>query len=90
MTYTVTFTAFAETQLATIWLRAKNQQAVANASDQMEVMLRSNPEQVGRLRSDGRRAIAKPPLGFTFEVNSDDRRVTVVSVRYLPRFRKSQ
>ena len=50
MTYTVTFTAFAETQLATIWLRAKNQQAVANASDQMEVMLRSNPEQVGRLR----------------------------------------
>lgn len=90
MKYTVTFTAFAESQLATIWLRAKNQQAVADASDQMESMLRNNAEEVGQLRSDGRRAIAKPPLGFTYEVHAEDRRVTVVSIRYLPRFRKSQ
>ena len=90
MKYTVTFSAFAESQLATIWLRARNQQAVADASDHMESMLRKDPENVGVARVDGRRAIAKPPLGFTYEIHAEDRRVIVVSVRYLPRFRKSQ
>lgn len=89
MKYTVTFSLFAETQLATIWLGAKNKQEVTDASDQLETMLRHDAEQLGRLRPDGRRAIIEPPLGFTFEVNEEDRKVTVVSVRYLPRFRES-
>jgi hypothetical protein len=84
MTYTVTYTPFAEYQLADIWLRAKNRQQVTDAADQIEAMLRSNAEGVGRLRPDGLHSVIKPPLGYTFEVMPDDCMVKVVSIRYLP------
>jgi hypothetical protein len=84
MKYTVTSTPFADHQLGQIWLRAADQQAVTNASDRIDAILGSNADQVGRVRSDGRRAIVLPPLTITFEVSVDDRKVTIVSVRYSP------
>ena len=84
MKYSVTSTPFADHQLAQIWLRAADPQAVTSASDRIEAMLRNDPDQIGRVRSDGRRAIVLPPLTVTFEVSIDDRRVTIVSVRYSP------
>jgi hypothetical protein len=84
MKYTVTFTAFAEYQLADIWLRARNRQAVTQAADYLDTLLRTDADQVGRLRSDGRRAVVKHPIGYTFEVSVADCRVTVVSIRYFP------
>ena len=84
MKYTVTYTPFADFQLCDIWLRATNRQQVTNTPHQIELTLSQDAEHVGQLRRDGRRTVAKPPLGYTFEVSPDDCLVTVVSVRFLP------
>lgn len=84
MKYTVVFSPFADYQLADIWLRAKNRQQIANASNEIETMLRRGADQLGLPRRNGRRVIVKPPLVFTFEVSMEDRLVTVLSIRYLP------
>jgi plasmid stabilization system protein ParE len=84
MKYTVTYTPFAEYQLADIWVRVTDREQVSQASSRIEAMLRHDPEQLGQVRSDGRRALIESPLGYTFEVSPDDRLVKVVSIRYLP------
>ena len=84
MKYSVISTPFAEYQLADIWLRAVDRRAVTEASDRIDGMLRNDPDQVGELRPDGRRAVIVPPLMVTFEVRADDRQAIIVSVRYLP------
>jgi hypothetical protein len=56
MKYTVVSAPFADAQLATIWLRAKNREEVTNASNQIESMLRCDAHQMGRIRPDGLRA----------------------------------
>ena len=84
MKYSVVHTPFAEYQLADIWLRATSRQDVADASNRIDSQLGQDPEQQGRLRSDGRRSIVLPPLTVTFEFFPDDRLVKVVSVRYTP------
>jgi len=82
MKYTVVSTPLANHQLADIWLRAANPQDVTDASDRIEAALRNDPDRLGEVRRDGRRVIVLQPLSFTFEVSVDDRRVTIVSVRY--------
>jgi hypothetical protein len=84
MRYTVASTPLANHQLADIWLRAANPQDVTDASDRIEAALRNDPDRLGELRRDGRRVIVLPPLSVTFEVSVDDRRVTIVSIRYRP------
>ena len=84
MKYSVLSTPFADLQLAEIWLEAANPQEVTEASDRIEVMLRNDPDQLGEQRKDNRRVIVLPPLTVTFEVDSDDRKATIVSIRYSP------
>jgi len=83
MKYPVFWKLFAETQLADIWIRASDKQAVTNASDEIDRRLRRDPNQIGTANPLGWRIIAQPPLA-TFEVSDDDRLVTVLSIRYRP------
>ena len=58
MKYTVTFTAFAEYQLADIWLRARNRQAVTQAADYLDTLLRTDADQVVAFEEEMRAAKA--------------------------------
>jgi hypothetical protein len=84
MKYTVVTTTFAEYQLATIWLRAIDRQYVTNAFDRIDSLLKNDPEKLGEPRPDGFRSLMVHPLIVTFEVNQDDRKVIVRSVRFRP------
>ena len=84
MKYTVVATICADYQLADIGLRASDRQVVTDASDRIERLLKSDPEQRGELRPDGFRSLVIHPLIATFEVSQDDRKVTVRSILYRP------
>jgi hypothetical protein len=82
MKYTVTWSLFAETQLADIWVRAFDKQAVTNASDEIDRQLKIDADRVGVPDLQGWRIIVVPPLAATFDVSVPDRLVTVLSIRY--------
>ena len=84
MRYTVISSPFAQHLVADIWLRATDRQAVANASDRIDAILREDPSQFTYVDADGRRNIVVPPLVITFDVDDDDRKVFLLSVRYKP------
>jgi hypothetical protein len=84
MKYTVVSTPLADLQLTEVWLEANDRRVVTEASDRVNSLLRFDPHNLGRLRSDGRRVIVHWPLSFTFEVSEDDRKVTIVSIKYNP------
>ena len=73
MKYSVVWKPFAEYQLADIWLRAADQQAVTNASDAIDRQLSQDPERLGEADKHGWRIVAVPPLVAPFEVSVDDR-----------------
>jgi len=81
MKYTVVYSPFADYQLADLWLRAANQQEVADAANRLEMLLRHDPDQLGKHRPSGWRVLVFPPLIVTFDVSPDDRKVTVLSIR---------
>jgi hypothetical protein len=81
MKYTVVYSPFADYQLADLWLRAANQQQMTDAANPLDVLLRHDPEKLGKLRPNGWRVLVFPPLVVTFDVSLDDRKETVSSVR---------
>jgi hypothetical protein len=83
MKYTVAFSSRAEQQLAQIWLQAIDRQKVTDASIRIEELLRNDAEQRGESRPEGWRILIVGPLAAAFEVSVDDRKVTVLSLRYI-------
>jgi plasmid stabilization system protein ParE len=79
MKYTVTWLPSAEDQLADIWNNALDQQAVADASNRIDQILRHNPETKG-CPIDDMRFLNASPLTVLFKVSPDDRVVSVVEV----------
>ena len=84
MKFTVVSTPLADLQLGDIWLRAAHPQEVADASDRIDALLKVDPHTVGEERRDGLRVIVLFPLTVVFEVSEEDRRATIVSIRYTP------
>jgi hypothetical protein len=84
MKFTVASTPLADLQLADIWLRASDPQAVSDASDRIDALLRTSADRVGQVRSDGRWVIVEIPLTVTYELSVDDCKATIVSIRYTP------
>ena len=70
----------AEEDLAEIWIRANNRNAVALAVNQLDTALARDPEDQGESRQEGIRVTFAGPLGVNFEVNLDDRQVRVLAV----------
>lgn len=86
MDFTVVWLPDAETELAECWLGTLDRAQVTLAASRIDTALRSDPEQVGESRSDGRRILIIPPLAVTYRVLPADRIVQVVNVRdFYPR-----
>lgn len=81
MRYTLTYTSKATSELAKLWLTAKDQKAVSQSADSIERELRDDPDLKGEIVADRLRKIVEPPLVFYFVVSHDDCQATVWSVR---------
>jgi hypothetical protein len=81
MRFTVVWRPWAEQLLAEIWLASNDRNAIALAADQIDWELRRSPASKGESRDPGTRVLIVPPLTVAFEVNEEDRTVTVLSVR---------
>lgn len=80
MKYTVVTAPVADQQLADIWLKAADRQAVADAFTRIESSLKYNAHLKGREHPDGWRGLIETPLAVTFRVSEDDRLVRIMSV----------
>ena len=82
MRYTVVWLRSAEDELARIWMRAADQQAVQHAADQIDQVLRVS----SRARGNDRKGLYQMtvlPLRVVFAVSPDDCKVSVLQVDYL-------
>jgi plasmid stabilization system protein ParE len=82
MIYTVIWKPLAEQKLASIWIDAQDRQAVSAAANEIDRLLRVDPQSIGESRSGSERVLIVEPLVVAFEVEEDDRRVSVLSLRF--------
>ncbi len=80
MNYTVLWSEIAEEELADIWLNASDPEVITQASHLIDRQLRRDPDQVGESRPNNRRILLVSPLGVSFQVIEDDRKVEVLHV----------
>ena len=80
MKWTVIYRPDAADELATIWVNARDRQAVANAANQIDKRLARDPLSAGESREGNSRIICEGPLAVLFDVVEDDRTVTVWGV----------
>jgi plasmid stabilization system protein ParE len=80
MIFTVTWTPIAEQRLATLWNVGPDRQAIAEAADCIDHLLRHNPNHHGESRDANRRVLFIPPLAVLYRVDEDDRMVQVLDV----------
>jgi plasmid stabilization system protein ParE len=80
MKYTVEWLPKAEQELADVWLRATNRQAVTQAAIGVDNRLAISPEKQGESRPNGRRILFVRPLGVIFRVRINEGRVLILHV----------
>jgi len=85
MIFTVVWKKTAEDALADLWVRHPGERAAfTNAANQIDALLRVNPQSKGNLHSEEIRILQVPPLGITFQVFESDRLVRVLTAWYIP------
>lgn len=84
MRYTLIWKPSALAQLADVWLKASNRQAVNDAVAKIEGYLRRSSTTAGSEHIEGTRLVVLPPLVAGYEIFHDDCRVDIVSVHYRP------
>ncbi len=80
MKWTVLYRPSAQDHLANIWLTAPDQQAVADAADEIDRILAANPLDAGESRGGNSRIIIERPLTVLYDVYTDDSLVEVFAV----------
>jgi hypothetical protein len=80
MNYTVLWQSAAEEELAQIWVDASNRNAVRAAADRLDTILGQDPYAHGESRTGLTRIMFVEPLAVLFEVQEQDR---LVSVRHV-------
>ena len=80
MKFTVLYKPSAEDELARIWTSAPDRNDVAVAADEIDRLLKQNPQTLGESRSGEVRVLLVPPLGVHFQVSEPDRHVWVLEV----------
>jgi len=85
MKYTLVWNQSAEDDLASFWLDAPigQQTKIQEAVDMVEAALRHRPHDIGESRGDGTRLEIQFPVALSFEVNDDERKVRVLSIRLI-------
>jgi hypothetical protein len=69
-------------ELADLWLKGSppERQAISRATQEIDSLLRVDPDNSGESRSEGRRILLDAPLGVIFKHESLDRKVRVLKV----------
>jgi hypothetical protein len=83
MRFTVVWDALQVDRLADLWTSAKDQQAVADAADEIDKILRESPKAAGALLGV-LRTLRVVPLEVAYLVSEVDCLVTVMAVRRVP------
>ncbi len=73
----------AEDDLARLWLRSSNRKAIAQAVDQAEKLLESDPVKHGRTLAEGLYSVAVPPIVLIYTIEKTTRAVEVCSIGLL-------
>ena len=79
--YSVVWVQSAEDELADLWLKASDPNAVTTAAHAIDQVLSENASVKGSELSEGLRSLSAPPLKTIFTVREDDRIVEVLRVR---------
>ena len=83
MRYTVVWAPQALGHLANLWRHAPDKQAVTDASDNMEIALRDDPDL--KVKAFGKRfTYEHQPLRWLLEIHPLDRIVRILTVRRVP------
>jgi plasmid stabilization system protein ParE len=80
MTFTVVWRPEAEQALAAAWNSAADRQAVTDAADTIDLLLRTEPLEVGESRVVNIRILTVFPLSVYYDVHEQDRLVAVWAV----------
>jgi plasmid stabilization system protein ParE len=81
MSFTVEWLPAAERQLADLWNAGPDRQAIANAADRADSLLRRNPLDRGESRAGNSRLLFIRPLSILFRVDVQTRIVQVVQIK---------
>ena len=79
MIWTVTYKPAAIDELADEWNRSPDKQAIADASDRIDQLLRNDPDKKGQ-PLNGDRILVVDPLAAVFSLSPDDCLATVLHV----------
>jgi plasmid stabilization system protein ParE len=79
--FTVLWSFAALNELAEIWLKASDRQAVTDAAQAIDKLLEADPMEVGESRAGGRRILINSPLVVIFNVSVESGTVVVARVR---------
>lgn len=80
--WTVTYSRSAQDELADVWLNAPDKQAVTQAANELDRLIRIDPMSAGEARAGGTRIAIQRPLAMEFDVLPDDRLVNVLAIRH--------
>lgn len=80
MNFTIVWSDVAIQDLARIWLKVKDRNAITRASNVLDQMLSRDAQRVGEQRLGNERVAHSDPLGIRFDVIVDDLMVTVGAV----------
>lgn len=77
--FEVEWTATAANELAAVWIRATDKNAVTEASFAIDQTLTVDPTEVGESRTNEERITFVAPLGIRFHVDVGNQQVTVLA-----------
>jgi hypothetical protein len=80
MNYTVTYKPSAEQELAGLWITTPIRQAVTDAANRIDYLLRIDPHHQGESREGNVRIAFERPLAVQFEIHDHDLLVEVLKV----------
>jgi len=84
MRFTVAWKPWAKERLAEIWIEATDRRSVSSAANEIDRLLRNDPQSRGESRDEFSRILIVLPLAVVYEIHERDRMVSVLSVRHVP------
>lgn len=80
MSFQVLWKPTAERALATLWTDSPDRDAVADAADAIDRLLRDRPHDQGESRGGATRVMFEGPLGVSFDIDDGARTVHVLTL----------
>jgi hypothetical protein len=84
MRFTVVWKPTAVESLAALWLESSCRHQLSAAADEIDAMLRTQPNDTGELLTMNTRIVVHLPIAVVYDVRPDDRLVEVLKVAAFP------